>query len=443
MTAHDIRLAHATRGLAGPQSPARHPLTKMDAERLARRLVVFTPSADEVCALMVRARHDLTQLTTNDVVHRVIAHNPDSLWAIARRSRHTAEARAPEGFLAFLMLNEQGAQGLLNGTLNTADPDPSMLTAQSERPAAIYLWAGHARGALAAAIPLIFEKVSTPLYRDVDIYSRAVTTDGQRLLEAVGFRRGASFRGMSAPHLHMYRRVGEETRDAPLYDGYPGRAKGRDLSVTIARTLEDVMRVMTIRSAVYLGEQQCPYEEEFDGNDFSATHLLGYVGNEPAACLRIRYFADFAKIERLAVRKEYRSTRLAFQLVRAGIELCRVKGYRRLYGHAQKRLVNFWARFGFRTFEGGRELVFSDFDYVEMVLDAEQHPEAISIGVDPYIMIRPEGRWHLPGILERSAIRPVTRPSVERSAIRSGVRPSAEHAPIRRTQNRIVEKARA
>ena len=274
-----------------------------------------------------------------------------------------------------------------------------MLTAQSEKPAAIYLWAGHARGSLAAAIPLIFEKVSTPLYRDVDIYSRAVTMDGQRLLEAVGFRRGASFRGVSAPDLHMYQRVAKEAQDGPLYDGYRGRAKGRDLSVTIARTLEDVMRVMTIRSAVYLGEQQCPYEEEFDGNDFSATHLIGYVGNEPAACLRIRYFADFAKIERLAVRKEYRSTRLAFQLARAGIELCRVKGYRRLYGHAQKRLVNFWARFGFRTFDGGRELVFSDFDYVEMVLNAEQHPEAISIGVDPYVMIRPEGRWHVPGIL--------------------------------------------
>jgi hypothetical protein len=58
--------------------------------------------------------------------------------------------------------------------------------------------------------------------------------------------------------------------------------------------------------------------------------------------------------------------------------------------------------------------VFSDFDYVEIVLDTTPHPQAISIGVDPYVMIRPEGRWHVPGILERSAIRPVTRPSVEK-----------------------------
>src|SRR5262249_31252968 len=102
----------------------------------------------------------------------------------------------------------------------------------------------------------------------------------------------------------------------------------------------------------------------------------------------------------------------SFQLVRAGIELCRVKGYHRLYGHSQKRLINFWSRFGFRLFEGGRELIFSDFDYVEMVADIDRHPDPIKIGADPYVIIRPEGRWHEPGILERSAQRKVTRRSM-------------------------------
>ena len=39
---------------------------------------------------------------------------------------------------------------------------------------------------------------------------------------------------------------------------------------------------------------------------------------------------------------------------------------------------------------------------------------AISIGVDPYIMIRPEGRWHVPGVLERSAMRRAMRPSADK-----------------------------
>ena len=186
--------------------------------------------------------------------------------------------------------------------------------------------------------------------------------------------------------------------------------------MSVARSLEDLARVIALRAAVYMAEQACPYEEEFDGNDLSATHLIGYVGDEPAGCLRIRFFADFAKIERLAVRAEYRNTRMAFALVRAGIELARVKGYRRLYGHAQKRLVGFWSRFGFRVFEGAQELVFSDFDYIEMLLEAEPHPQAIGIGVDPYVIIRPEGRWHRAGALDRSRSRAVTRPSVDRKA---------------------------
>ena len=175
------------------------------------------------------------------------------------------------------------------------------------------------------------------------------------------------------------------------------------------------MRVMTIRSAVYMAEQECPYDEEFDGNDFSATHLIGYVGDEPAGCLRIRYFADFAKSSVLRFAANSARRALAFQLVRAGIELCRAKGYRRIYGHAQKRLLNFWAGSASARSKAAGNL----FLRLRLRRDRARHDaasQAISIGVDPYVMIRPEGRWHVPGILERSAIRPVTRPSVDEAA---------------------------
>lgn len=418
MTAHDRHITLAAQPIRAAQKSARL-LDNLDTQKFAKRLVIFMPRGAEIDALVARVQKDLS-VAGSDVVRRIVSHNPDTLWAIARREQFNASTPSGEGLMAFLMLNRTGMLRLFDGSFDASDPDLSLLAQQNEKPAGIYIWALFARGVLHGGIPLVMEKMNTPLYRDVDIYARAVTPDGVRFVTNTGFGLGATFEGLRAPNLHMYSRAGREDgkerekNAVPLYDGYRGSAKARDIAVTIARTLEDVMRVMTIRSAIYLGEQHCPYEEEFDGNDFSATHLIGYVGNEPAACLRVRYFADFAKIERLAVRKEFRNTRLAFQLVRAGIELCRVKGYRRLYGHAQKRLTNFWARFGFRTFEGGRELVFSDFDYVEMVLDAEHHPQAIAIGVDPYVMIRPEGRWHVPGILERSAIRPVTRPSVEK-----------------------------
>jgi predicted GNAT family N-acyltransferase len=242
----------------------------------------------------------------------------------------------------------------------------------------------------------------------------------------MGFAPGATFEDLTSPGLHSLCRSEAPAADIPSYDRYSGHSSEKAapekptpekaVAVTVARSIEDLMRVISIRSAVYVAEQKCPYLEEFDGNDFSSTHLLGYVGNEPAACLRIRYFADFAKIERLAVRKEFRKKRVSLPLVEAAIDLCQAKGYQRLYGHAQKRLVKFWSQFGFETFPGGQELIFSDFDYVEMQMVTARRPNAISIGIDPYLILRPEGRWHRPGILEQSRSRPVTRPSVERGA---------------------------
>ena len=184
----------------------------------------------------------------------------------------------------------------------------------------------------------------------------------------------------------------------------------RSISIRIARDPNDLMLVTAIRAAVYLAEQDCPIEEEFDGNDFSATHLICHKDGEPVGCMRIRYFADFAKLERLAVRSEGRGSGLAGVLLDAAIELCRKKGYRVLYAHSQKRFLKVWEQRGFRRM-GARELVFSDFDYVEVKLETEKHPQSITLNDDPYVLIRPEGRWDTPGILERSASRGVCEPA--------------------------------
>lgn len=183
------------------------------------------------------------------------------------------------------------------------------------------------------------------------------------------------------------------------------------ISISVASSMTDLMKVVAIRAAVYLAEQDCPFSEEFDGNDFCAMHLIGTVKGEPAACLRARFFADFAKLERLAVRHEFRRSRLSFDMVRTGIKLCKRKGYTRIYGHAQDRLVSFWSRFGARPMEPHRELTFSDYSYTEMLLVTERDPDAISLDSDPYVLIRPEGVWDEPGPLEFSAVRPVTSPN--------------------------------
>jgi hypothetical protein len=52
-----------------------------------------------------------------------------------------------------------------------------------------------------------------------------------------------------------------------------------------------------------------------------------------------------------------------------------------------------------------REFAFSDFDYVEVRLEAEEHPQRLTLSDGPYVLIRPEGQWDVPGVLELSANR--------------------------------------
>ncbi len=188
----------------------------------------------------------------------------------------------------------------------------------------------------------------------------------------------------------------------PAQDRSAAPTTGPKVDIVLATGFEDFMQVVAVRASVYMSEQACPYREEFDGNDFAGGHLLARVDGEPAACLRIRYFADFVKLERLAVRREYRNTRIAFRIVRAGLEMARRKGYRTVYGHARRELVKFWRFFGARPKPGGGELSFSGEDYLEMVIDLAPHPQALGLATDGYTLIRPEGAWERPGVLETS-----------------------------------------
>ena len=50
-----------------------------------------------------------------------------------------------------------------------------------------------------------------------------------------------------------------------------------DIEVRVVRSLDDLQKVNILRAITYMAEQACPYDEEFDGNDLTATHLIGFV----------------------------------------------------------------------------------------------------------------------------------------------------------------------
>tara|TARA_R110002020_G_scaffold474702_1_gene706791 strand:- start:691 stop:1911 length:1221 start_codon:yes stop_codon:yes gene_type:complete len=381
----------------------------LEAERMHRAAALVTVTnrlePSDVPRLLEAAGKVIGRLAEPETVIRVAERNPDAIWLFARRGRSR-----PEGFMSALLLNEQGRSALFDGTLNLLDPQNEYLVSQHERPAAIYVWASFTPGVLAAGINRVMDRFDSPHYAEADVISTSFTIRGHRAMVRRGFEHGVWHEGRFLEDFYMIPRRPKTLRERlPSYATHDPAL--RPTGIRVVNGFDDMLRVAAVRSAVYIGEQACPYDEEFDGNDLAATHLLALIDNEPAGCMRLRFFGDFAKLERLAVRKEFRKSRTAFELVRASVALCREKGYRRIYGHAREDYLPFWQHFGFKLKENGAPFAFSDHVFVEMLDTIEPSPTALSLKDDPYRLIRPEGAWHIPGPLELSAARQAHLPS--------------------------------
>ena len=325
----------------------------------------------------------LFPVASDEVVRRILSHNPEC-FRIVRQGASTDSPMA-----AFLPLNAEGVAALVDGRFDGQAPSLQFICRPGEKPEAIYSWLTYAPGKMVAGLRLLLEL--DRIGGGVPVFTRAAHDEAARILETAGF---VSARSLfpSAPEWLIVA-LAQQPSD------------GRKLTVRVARTLDDIGKVMTVRALTYMTEQLCTYAEEFDGNDFCGTHFLGEVGGEPAGCVRIRYFAEFAKMERLAVVPKYRDTRLMWRLVQTAFDHCARKGYRTMYAHAREDMAPTWERLGARPVEGRPGFSFSDVRFREMVLDLAPHSEALGLSSDPMVLIRPEGEWDRLGPIDRAQLR--------------------------------------
>jgi len=184
------------------------------------------------------------------------------------------------------------------------------------------------------------------------------------------------------------------------------------VTIKLASTSDELLQCYALRAAVFMGEQQCPYREEFDGNDYSASHLMLYVDGEPAASMRVRWFAGFAKLERAIILKRYRSMGLFVPFVQWAKNFAAQKGYPKAYLHGQKRLWEIFERQGFRKVSE-RPFHFSDHEYGAFAADLDATADPPSVLTDPMVLNRREDRLDRPGILEESMERGASNPHAE------------------------------
>ena len=226
-----------------------------------------------------------------------------------------------------------------------------------------------------------------------------------------------------------------EKMAGPDYDTYDIKNSGKPgYAIKVVRDFEDMAKVFAIRGSACLSDPEHLYAKHFDGSDFSSTHLLGFIDGEPVGTIRIRYFSDFTRIERLTIRPNYRKSRMSFRLAKAAFAWCRDKGYKTASGVARGELVPFWSMLGFRLTEGKEPIYIYGLPHFDMTLKLDAVPQAVSHMTDTMVLLRAEGRWHEKGHHETINVTKPTGLAAPPPMVRSARRPAdvaarlAEHA---------------
>ena len=137
------------------------------------------------------------------------------------------------------------------------------------------------------------------------------------------------------------------------------------LTIREATSDADWEAVRAVRQAVFVEEQACPPEEEWDAHDAperrgrETHHLLALLPTPPTAggvavgCARWRAVDDgrggAAKLERFAVVPDARGQGIGRALVARALADARAAGHRRFALHAQTAAAPLYAAFGFRA----------------------------------------------------------------------------------------------
>lgn len=140
-----------------------------------------------------------------------------------------------------------------------------------------------------------------------------------------------------------------------------------DIQVRVAREKKEVGEAFRVRETVFINEQKVSREEEMDEHDGTATHVIAYYNDEVAGCGRIRFLGERAKLERLAILKEFRKKGVGRKVLEFMIAHSKEKGAVEAYGHAQLYARDFYEKCGFKA--RGGEFMEANIRHIEMYME--------------------------------------------------------------------------
>ncbi|RLG19400.1 hypothetical protein DRN67_02785 [Candidatus Micrarchaeota archaeon] len=110
---------------------------------------------------------------------------------------------------------------------------------------------------------------------------------------------------------------------------------------------EDIIR--DIRTRVFTLEQNVNSDEDFDGLDSSAIHVIAYDGKKPIGTARmLELETGGAKLGRMAVLKRYRGMGAGKKMAEMLVKMARAMGMKEVEANSQVNAMGFYEKLGFK-----------------------------------------------------------------------------------------------
>jgi len=119
-----------------------------------------------------------------------------------------------------------------------------------------------------------------------------------------------------------------------------------EFSVRPADWKRDTDALRSVRTRVFVEEQNVPLNLEWDGLDAECIHMLAFAGDEPVGTGRL---TPDGHVGRMAVLADWRGRGVGAQLLRSLMEAGKARGDRSCVLNAQVTAIGFYERFGFRA----------------------------------------------------------------------------------------------
>lgn len=107
---------------------------------------------------------------------------------------------------------------------------------------------------------------------------------------------------------------------------------------------------LELRQAVFMQEQGVSPEDEFDGRDQDATHMVSVQNDQVVGVLRILWLEEHAKIGRFAVSQSLREQGIGSRLFHSALLYIERQGVHKVMLEAQVDRVGFYENFGFEAY---------------------------------------------------------------------------------------------